>query len=124
MGIRFIWNFHVLRMQWPAQRSGSSLELCEVTSVCVDFTEITVQPVRQSWLQVPAVQVFGCIRRSVGMDAWNATQLKKMQNGGNDKMNSFLQKYGISKTTDIPVKYNSPAAEVPPAVKLNAVGSL
>jgi len=49
--------------------------------------------------------------RSVTMDAWNADQLKKMQLGGNQKMNDFFQKYGIAKETKISEKYNSQAAE-------------
>ena len=50
--------------------------------------------------------------RSVGMDAWSPDQLKKMQLGGNDKLNEFLDKYGVPKHTDIKEKYNSKAAEV------------
>ena len=49
--------------------------------------------------------------RSVTMDAWNELQLKKMQVGGNGKMNGFFEKYGVSKGTGIVDKYNSPAAE-------------
>lgn len=52
------------------------------------------------------------ICRSVGMDAWSQDQLKKMQLGGNEKMNDFFSKYGVSKITDIKEKYNSTAAEV------------
>ena len=46
------------------------------------------------------------------MDAWNEVQLKKMQLGGNGKMNDFFAKYGVAKTTGIVDKYNSPAAEI------------
>ena len=46
------------------------------------------------------------------MDAWSSEQLKKMQLGGNDALNTFLKKYGVDKHTDIKDKYNSPAAEV------------
>jgi ADP-ribosylation factor GTPase-activating protein 1 len=49
------------------------------------------------------------------MDAWSGDQLKKMQLGGNDALNSFLGKYGVDKDTEIPEKYNSQAAEVQPA---------
>mmetsp|Transcript_34587 Transcript_34587/g.87276 ORF Transcript_34587/g.87276 Transcript_34587/m.87276 type:complete len:481 (-) Transcript_34587:221-1663(-) len=49
--------------------------------------------------------------RSVGMDAWNADQLKKMQLGGNQRMNDFFSKYGLAKETKITDKYNSQAAE-------------
>lgn len=33
-----------------------------------------------------------------------------MRQGGNDKFNQFLDKYGVKKTTPIPQKYNTPAA--------------
>ena len=55
---------------------------------------------------------FALYCRSVGMDAWSPDQLKKMQLGGNEPMNTFFAKYGVSKTTDIKEKYNSTAAEV------------
>ncbi|XP_021750745.1 ADP-ribosylation factor GTPase-activating protein AGD7-like [Chenopodium quinoa] len=50
--------------------------------------------------------------RSVTMDSWSEIQLKKMEAGGNDKLNMFLQQYGIPKETDIVAKYNSNAASV------------
>ena len=46
------------------------------------------------------------------MDGWNADQLKKMQLGGNGRVNAFLKSYGIPKDMDIKDKYNSKAAEV------------
>ncbi len=46
------------------------------------------------------------------MDSWSQDQLKKMQAGGNSKLNAFLGQYGIAKDTDIAEKYNSKAAEV------------
>lgn len=46
------------------------------------------------------------------MDAWSQDQLKKMQLGGNDKLNAFLKEYGIDKHTEIKDKYNSQAAGV------------
>jgi len=49
--------------------------------------------------------------RSVGMDSWNAVQLKKMQLGGNAKVNQFLAKHGVPKDAPIHLKYNSAAAE-------------
>lgn len=49
--------------------------------------------------------------RSVTMDAWNPDQLKRMQLGGNARLNSFLNQYGVVKETDIKEKYNSKAAE-------------
>ncbi|KAF9599088.1 hypothetical protein IFM89_033695 [Coptis chinensis] len=50
--------------------------------------------------------------RSVTMDSWSEIQLKKMEAGGNEKLNSFLSSYGISKETDIISKYNSNAASI------------
>eukprot|EP00887_Chlorella_sp_A99_P001350 scaffold14.g1350.t1 len=49
--------------------------------------------------------------RSVTMDAWNPDQLRRMELGGNEKLNSFLAQYGVAKATDIRDKYNSKAAE-------------
>lgn len=46
------------------------------------------------------------------MDAWSADQLKKMQAGGNDKLNQFFKQYGVDKYTDIRDKYNNRVAEV------------
>lgn len=46
------------------------------------------------------------------MDSWNVDQLKKMQMGGNGRLNSFLKQYGVEKDMDIKDKYNSKAAEV------------
>jgi ADP-ribosylation factor GTPase-activating protein 1 len=45
------------------------------------------------------------------MDAWNPDQLKRMQKGGNSKLNAFLLEYGVEKHMDIKEKYNSKAAE-------------
>ncbi|KAE8719085.1 putative ADP-ribosylation factor GTPase-activating protein AGD6 [Hibiscus syriacus] len=50
--------------------------------------------------------------RSVTMDSWFDIQIKKMEYGGNDKLNAFLARYGIPKETDIVTKYNSYAASI------------
>ncbi|XP_010907061.2 probable ADP-ribosylation factor GTPase-activating protein AGD6 isoform X1 [Elaeis guineensis] len=50
--------------------------------------------------------------RSVTMDSWTDIQLKKMEAGGNDRLNAFLSQYGVPKDTDIVVKYNIKAAAV------------
>lgn len=50
--------------------------------------------------------------RSVTMDAWSADQLKKMQLGGNEQLNTFFLQYGVEKLVDVTEKYNSKAAEV------------
>lgn len=48
--------------------------------------------------------------RSVSMDSWNEKQISLMRNGGNNKSNAFLAQYNVNKNTQIPQKYNSPAA--------------
>ncbi|XP_071690553.1 probable ADP-ribosylation factor GTPase-activating protein AGD6 [Rutidosis leptorrhynchoides] len=50
--------------------------------------------------------------RSVTMDSWSEIQIRKMESGGNETLNNFLLKYGISKETDIVKKYNTNAASV------------
>ncbi|KAI8556563.1 hypothetical protein RHMOL_Rhmol05G0263300 [Rhododendron molle] len=50
--------------------------------------------------------------RSVTMDSWSEIQLKKMESGGNDALNTFLARYGIPKDTEIVKKYNTDAAAV------------
>ncbi|CDY18435.1 BnaA04g21520D [Brassica napus] len=50
--------------------------------------------------------------RSVTMDSWSEIQLKKMDSGGNHKLNTFLSLHGISKETEIVAKYSSDAASV------------
>lgn len=50
--------------------------------------------------------------RSVTMDSWSEIQLKKMESGGNDALNTFLSRYGIPKDTEIVKKYNTDAAAV------------
>lgn len=50
--------------------------------------------------------------RSVTMDSWSEIQIKKMECGGNEGLNTFLSLYGIPKETDIVVKYNTKAAGV------------
>lgn len=50
--------------------------------------------------------------RSVTMDSWSDIQLRKMELGGNENLNKFMKNYGISKETDIVMKYNTNAASV------------
>ncbi|KAL4341509.1 hypothetical protein GQ457_08G012550 [Hibiscus cannabinus] len=50
--------------------------------------------------------------RSVTMDSWSDIQIKKMESGGNEKLNAFLAQYGIPKETDIVAKYNTNAASI------------
>ena len=55
------------------------------------------------------------------MDSWSQDQLKKMQMGGNGRLNSFLRQYGVEKDMDIKDKYNSKAAEVR-TLRMHAAG--
>ncbi|KAG0446907.1 hypothetical protein HPP92_028580 [Vanilla planifolia] len=48
--------------------------------------------------------------RSVTMDSWSDIQLRKMEAGGNDHLNAFLARHGVSKNTEASPKYNSHAA--------------
>ncbi|KAK9283765.1 hypothetical protein L1049_012017 [Liquidambar formosana] len=50
--------------------------------------------------------------RSVTMDSWPETHLKKMESnpGGDDALNSFLKSHGIPKEIGIPLKYTTNAA--------------
>ncbi|KAK8531998.1 hypothetical protein V6N12_053450 [Hibiscus sabdariffa] len=50
--------------------------------------------------------------RSVTMDSWSDIQIRKMESGGNEKLNAFLAQYGIPKETDIVTKYNTNAASI------------
>ncbi|CAA0829809.1 ADP-ribosylation factor GTPase-activating protein AGD7 [Striga hermonthica] len=50
--------------------------------------------------------------RSVTMDSWSEIQLKKMEQGGNERFNAFISQYGVPKETDIAAKYNTKAAAV------------
>ncbi|KAL5579129.1 hypothetical protein UlMin_011571 [Ulmus minor] len=77
--------------------------------------------------------------QSVTVDSWFEIQIKKMEAGGNEKLNAFLYQYDIPKETDIVTKYNINAASVygnwiqaiaedrpwrdPPVVKENLGGS-
>ncbi|KAH0925211.1 hypothetical protein HID58_017467 [Brassica napus] len=42
--------------------------------------------------------------RSVTMDSWSEIQIKKMESGGNERLNGFLARYGIAKETEIVAK--------------------
>ncbi|PKA61889.1 ADP-ribosylation factor GTPase-activating protein AGD7 [Apostasia shenzhenica] len=50
--------------------------------------------------------------RSVTMDSWSEIQVKKMEAGGNERLNTFLELYGVPKETDIVMKYNTKAASI------------
>ncbi|KAE8663005.1 putative ADP-ribosylation factor GTPase-activating protein AGD6 [Hibiscus syriacus] len=50
--------------------------------------------------------------RSVTMDSWSDIQVKKIESGGNEKLNAFLAQYGVPKETDIVTKYNTNAASI------------
>ncbi|KAF2320522.1 hypothetical protein GH714_027961 [Hevea brasiliensis] len=50
--------------------------------------------------------------RSVNRDSGSEIQIKKMEAGGNERLNAFLVQYGIPKEMDIVAKYNTEAASV------------
>ncbi|RWV78000.1 hypothetical protein GW17_00061104 [Ensete ventricosum] len=50
--------------------------------------------------------------RSVTMDSWTEPQLRKMDCGGNDRLNAFLSRRGVPRGPDVTARYSSGAAAV------------
>lgn len=108
----------------PAMASTAARRLRELQAqtgnkTCVDCAQRNPQ-----WASV-SYGVFMCLEcsgkhrglgvhisfvRSVTMDSWTEAQLRKMEAGGNDRLNDFLTARGVPKETPHVAKYNSNAA--------------
>lgn len=50
--------------------------------------------------------------RSIKMDSWTDKQVESMRQGGNEKLNTYLENHGISRTLVIQNKYDNDPAQL------------
>jgi hypothetical protein len=110
MGVSVLRHLHVPGVQRQASRAGRAHQLRQVLSRTLD--EHATEQCACAFGKLPEHPPF---QRSVSMDSWNPDQLKKMQAGGNGKMNAFFKQYGVDKHVEVREKYNARAAEVVPS---------
>ena len=96
MGFCIVWSLSLPRMQWAASWTRSSHQFRQASPFSAP----------------PCESCIALIFRSVTMDTWTEEQLRKMEAGGNTKLNVFFKQYGVEKACPSRKKYNSPAAEV------------
>jgi len=108
--------------QMPTKLS-KQLQMLPGNNICVDCGR---KDIPADWASVP-FGIFMCLTcsgvhrglgthlsfvRSIKMDSWSEKQIESMRQGGNEKLNSYLEKNGIDRTTVIQKKYDNDVAQL------------